>query len=105
MDDAHLQSNGLYEWLDTEGYAPTKCTLNPATRKLTQRISDGKPIDQSDNGCNAEWDTQICGCALERPPPTKPLGMCDHWANTPPGKLPRRALEDCTNTDHHVWKG
>jgi len=113
MDDAHLQTEGLYKWLGDTGYKQTKCTVNPATRLLTAKLSNGKPIDQSENGCNAKWDTQICGCALVRPDPPSlasfPLSngypLCSWVKTPPPGKLPRLAIEECSYGDHHVWKG
>jgi len=108
MDDAHLQSEGLYNWLGTEGYSPTLCTVNKATRLLSHKISSGEEIDQTENGCNAQWNTQICGCALVRmpPSPSPTASMCGWVKPFPAGKsLPSRALEDCSYTDHHVWKG
>lgn len=102
MDDAHKQRRGLYAWLRTEKYRPTYCTVNPATRELTARKYDGFVIDQTDNGCNAEWETQICGCALVREPSFPlPVGS---WQNSPSGTLPSDAEEDCSFVDHHVYK-
>jgi len=114
MDDAHQQRGGLYEWLEKETTTtPTHCTVNPETRSLEWRISDGKPIDQSDNGCNAAWDTQICGCALVRWPvlpgfpgwpPVVPDSMCT-WEKPWNEIVGDVDDEDCRLTDHHVWKG
>jgi len=105
MDDAHLQQPGLNDWQGKEGYRPTKCTIAPKASELTAKLSSGKEIDQSENGCNAEWDTQICGCALKRPDPEdeETLGLCS-WVKTQ-GRLPRRAQEECSYKAHHVWRG
>merc|ERR1719458_334844 len=51
MDDAHHQTQGLSEWLETGGYQPTDCTILP--EGANRQISD-------DNGCLQKWTTQIC---------------------------------------------
>jgi len=53
MDDAHDQTDDLYNWLQTEGYPKTHCTLVPAGH--TRQSTDN-------NGCNQKWGTQICSC-------------------------------------------
>jgi len=111
MDDAHWQTEQLSTWLNGQ---PGGCTLQPVSSTLTHKLPpSSKAIDQSDNGCNAEWNTQICGCAEPRPccdgtpwpcgpEPTCPPQTCDRW---PGGSLPAGAIQDCTHSDFHVWKG
>jgi len=102
MDDAHWQTNNLYQWMDTpENPArPTKCTLFPSGADRPSPKNN-----QTENGCNARWDTQICGCAKVRVPtdPDAAPRLCS-WKKSAPG-LPKKALEDCTYGDYQIWKG
>jgi len=101
MDDAHHQTADLSTWL---GDAATDCSLSP--------VSAARPeVDQSDNGCNAKWDTQVCACAYERKPTIPPL--CSWPLNDANGNaqldsetgLPPLAVEDCSHGDFHAYKG
>lgn len=112
MDDAHWQTEQLSTWLNGQ---PGGCTLQPVSSTLTHKLPpSSKAIDQSDNGCNAEWNTQICGCAEISPccdgsmPPCDDIPECPkcNWAtsHTPVGTLPAQAVQDCTHSRFHVWK-
>jgi len=53
MDDAHLQTSHLDQWLKTKSYGGTDCTLLPSGHKRKS---------SENNGCNQGWGTQICAC-------------------------------------------
>lgn len=105
MDDAHWQTEDLYKWLNSgdRHFPPTQCTLFPSGADRTG--GKNRVIDQSENGCNAIWNTQICGCAKVRKPvdPDEPPRLCS-WKKSAPS-LPKNALQDCTYGDYHLWKG
>lgn len=105
MDDAHWQTDDLYDWLDSgpNPFPPTHCTLFPSGANRTK--GNTRNIDQSENGCNARWYTQICGCAKVRVPadPNDPPRLCS-WKKSAPN-LPAKAIEDCTYGDYQVWRG
>lgn len=111
MDDAHWQTDQLSDWLGGVTLTPTDCTLSPVSSTLTNKIYTNEPIDQSENGCNAQYNSQICACAKKRPP--KPPQLCAWPVNGPDGNpqlnsttgLPPLAIEDCTHGDFHAYKG
>jgi len=57
MDDAHFQTDNLYNWLKTEGYPKSRCTILPAGHKRKSTAN---------NGCNQGWSTQMCSCTASK---------------------------------------
>jgi len=96
MDDAHHQTEDLSTWL---GDAATDCSLSPVSASRA---------DQSENGCNAKWETQVCACAKKRcipgVDPECPINLCS-WPTVDANGLPPLALEDCSHGDFHAYKG
>jgi len=65
VDDAHWQHPALTDYLGEEQL----CTFLPASSDRTTEASGGKSDPDS---CEARWDTQICGCAMDETPPPPP---------------------------------
>jgi len=107
MDDVHFQTDALSDWLETEGYAKTDCTLLPSghVRQGTE-----------DMGCGQTWQTQICSCVLTTtttplpcfPPPSSlfsDMSDCGGLASAAEGGLLEEADEDCTNKKFFEFQG
>lgn len=110
LDDAHHQTANL----SADLHVAATCTLFPSSNLRTTIGNNNKVIDgTSNNGCDAAFKTQICGCAKKRPTVPSPPPTCQ-WS-TAGGALPTvdlltgissgGALEDCTHKDYWVWKG